>query len=121
MDVFGKSKEGKEDEEEKRLMWVPQCRLFSNYRGNVARDNANGGALIGQGQLRCMWRGDAESRWSAQGNKLMGRGVAGSKSCQSPMACGLDVVGRSKQKATESRINKQRKKERLVGTAFCFC
>jgi hypothetical protein len=39
----------------------------------------------------------------------MGRGVAGNKSCQSPMACGLDVAGRSEQKATESRINKQRK------------
>lgn len=49
MDVFGKSKEGKEDEEEKRLMWVPNVG-YSRIIGERSRAiRQTGGALIGEG------------------------------------------------------------------------
>lgn len=44
MDVFGKNKEGKEGEEEKRLMWVPNVG-YSLIIGEMSREIRQTGAL----------------------------------------------------------------------------
>lgn len=44
MDVFGKSKEGKEGEEEKRLMWVPNVG-YSLIIGDMSRAIRQTGGL----------------------------------------------------------------------------